>query len=152
MLDAIDHALIARLQEDGRLGVAELGQAVGLSPSAANERVRKLMAKGAIRAVVALADPAALGLGITGFVTVTLVHGADEAVFVAAIQADPSVQECHHVTGAANYLLKVRLADVAGLEALLKRLKATGVVARTETMLALSTPKETTALPVGAVP
>lgn len=149
MLDAIDHALLARLQADGRLGVAELGQAVGLSASAANERVRKLMARGVIRAVVALADPAALGLGIAGFVTVTLAQGADEEAFVRAILADPAVQECHHVTGAANYLLKVRVADMASLEALLKRLKATGSVARTETMLALSTPKETTALPVG---
>lgn len=152
MLDAIDHALLARLQEDGRLGVAELGQAVGLSSSAANERVRKLVARGVIRAVVALADPLALGLGIAGFVTVTLAHGVDEDRFVSVVVADPAILECHHVTGAANYLLKVRVADMAGLEALLKRLKATGAIARTETMLALSTPKETTALPVGGPP
>ncbi len=149
MLDEIDLALIARLQQDGRLGLAELGQAVGLSPSAVNERVRKLLARGVLRAIVALADPAALGLGITAFVTVTLTAGADEDAFVAAVTADPAVMECHHVTGAANYLLKVRVADMAALEALLKRLKATGALARSETQLALSTPKETTALPVG---
>jgi Lrp/AsnC family leucine-responsive transcriptional regulator len=150
MLDEIDLALIARLQQDGRLGLAELGQAVGLSPSAVNERVRKLLARGALRAIVALADPAALGLGVTAFVTVTLTAGADEDGFVAAVTADPAVMECHHVTGAANYLLKVRVADMAALEALLKRLKATGALARSETQLALSTPKETTALPVGS--
>lgn len=149
MLDEVDRALIALLQVDGRAGVAELGQAVGLSTSAVNERVRKLLARGALRGIVALADPVALGLGIAGFVTVTLVPGADEAGFVAAVMADGAVLECHHVTGPANYLLKVRVADMAGLEGLLRRLKATGALARSETQIALSSPKESTALPVG---
>lgn len=148
MLDAIDHALIAQLQRDGRLGVVELGQAVGLSTSAVNERVRKLQARGVIRAMVALADPAALGLGIAAFITVTLAPGADEAAFIAHAAGEGAVLECHHVTGAANYLLKVRLANVPALEALLTRLKRTGTVARSETQLILSTTKETTALPV----
>lgn len=152
MLDPIDRAIIARLQVDGRMGIVELGQAVSLSTSAVNERVRKLAARGVIRATVALADPLALGLGIAAFVTVTLLPGADEAAFVAHVAGDDAVLEAHHVTGAANYLLKVRVGDVAGLEALLKRLKATGTVARSETQLALSTVKETTALPVGDVP
>ncbi|MDD3445371.1 MAG: Lrp/AsnC family transcriptional regulator [Zavarzinia sp.] len=149
MLDPMDRALVALLQADGRMGVAELGQAVGLSTSAVNERVRKLAARGVLRATVALADPLALGLGIAAFVTVTLLPGADEEVFVARLAADGAVLEAHHVTGAANYLLKVRVADVAALEALLKRLKTTGMVARSETQLVLSTVKETTALPVG---
>ncbi|TDP46881.1 Lrp/AsnC family leucine-responsive transcriptional regulator [Zavarzinia compransoris] len=126
----------------------ELGQAVGLSTSAVNERVRKLQARGVIRATVALADPLALGLGIAALITVTLAPGGDEAGFVAHVGGDDAVLECHHVTGAANYLLKVRVADVAALEALLTRLKRTGTVARSETQLILSTVKETTALPV----
>lgn len=148
MLDGIDSALVAQLQKDGRLGVVELGQAVGLSTSAVNERVRKLQARGVIRATVALADAAALGLGIGAFITVTLAPGADEAAFIGHVAGEGAVLECHHVTGAANYLLKVRLANVPALEALLTRLKRTGTVARSETQLILSTPKETTALPV----
>ncbi|PWR22780.1 Lrp/AsnC family transcriptional regulator [Zavarzinia aquatilis] len=149
MLDDVDRALIGLLQADGRAGVADLGQAVGLSPSAANERVRKLLARGALRGIVALADPLMLGLGIAAFVTVTLSPGADEAGFVEAVLADGAILECHHVTGPANYLLKVRVADMAGLEALLRRLKTTGALMRSETQIALSSPKETTALPVG---
>lgn len=148
MLDDLDRALVGLLQVDGRAGVAELGQAVGLSSSAVNERVRKLLARGALRGIVALADPLALGLGIAAFVTVTLVPGADEAAFLRGLTEDAAVLECHHVTGPANYLLKVRVADMAGLEALLRRLKASGALARSETQIVLSSPKETTALPV----
>ncbi len=142
MLDETDRKIIARLQADARTSMAELGQAAGLSASAAHDRVRRLTERGVIRGMTLRADPAAIGRGVLGFVFVALGGPAVEAAFVETLRADPAVLECHHVTGDWSYLLKVRVADIAGLEALLGRLKATGALVRSHSMIALSSPKD----------
>jgi Lrp/AsnC family leucine-responsive transcriptional regulator len=61
----------------------------------------------------------------------------------------PEIQECHHVTGDYDYLLKVRCASTAALETIISdRLKSVAGVARTTTIVALSTVKETMELPI----
>ncbi|HYE50140.1 MAG TPA: Lrp/AsnC family transcriptional regulator [Azospirillaceae bacterium] len=151
-MDTLDHRIIALLQQDGRLSHAELGSRVGLSVSAVNERVRKLHAAGAIRGWAALADPAALGLGVLAFVGVTIERPEHNAGFLAAVVAWPEVQECHHVTGAWSYLLKVRTPSLADLDRLLgQRIKALPGVIGSHTLVVLSSSKETPALPVPGV-
>lgn len=142
MIDDADRKIIARLQADARTPMAELGQAAGLSASAAHDRVRRLTERGVIRGMTLRVDPAAIGRGVLGFVFVALGGPAVEAAFVETLRADPAVLECHHVTGDWSYLLKVRVADIAGLEALLGRLKATGALVRSHSMIALSSPKD----------
>lgn len=148
-MDATDRALLALVQQNGKWSYAELGEQVGLSISAVNERLRKLQGRGVIRRYAALLDAGALGLDVCAFVQVQVDGPLHEARFLAFVQAAAEVQECHHITGAFSYLVKVRVASTARLEAFLRDLKAAGGEARTHSFIALSTPKETPALPVG---
>jgi len=137
-MDDIDRKLIGMLAEDARQPLAVLGAGVGLSPSAVNDRLRRLTEAGVIRAIRADADPAALGQGVRAFVWLALAPGASEGAFRAAVPALSEVTACHHVTGPWAYLLQIQVPDLAAVEEFLARLKAEGWLARSETILALS--------------
>lgn len=123
---------------------AEIGAAAGLSPSAVNDRLKRLRAEGVIRRVTAEIDPAAVGLPLLAFVLVGVNGPQGEAQFRTAMNAAPEVLECHHLTGDFSYLLKLRLRDTAHLEQfLMDRLKPLSGVVRTHTLIALSSVKET---------
>lgn len=148
-MDAIDRQIVALLQRDSRLSYAEIGGRVGLSVSAVNERLKKLAARGVVRAFVAIVDAQAVGFALCAFVQVLVDRPEHEAAFVTHLTRTPEVQECHHVTGDYSYLLKIRARDTAHLEALLgDRIKSLPGVVRTQTIVVLSTPKESTELPV----
>jgi Lrp/AsnC family leucine-responsive transcriptional regulator len=137
-MDDQDRKIIELMGADARQPLTTLGAAVGLSVSAVNERVRRLTASGAIRALRADAGPAALGLPTTAFVWLALNPAASEAAFRAAIALCPEVTACHHVTGPWAYLVQVQVADLAAVEAFLGWLKSEAWLARSETILALS--------------
>ncbi len=146
-LDAIDRTLLGLLQADGRTPHAKLGRAVGLAVSSVNERIRKLGERGVISGTHARVVPDALGLDLLAFVFVGWSAPTTEARFLERVAAEPAVLECHHVTGAWNYLLKVRVRNTRALEAFLGAVvKAVEGIERTETLIALSSPKETSAL------
>jgi Lrp/AsnC family transcriptional regulator, leucine-responsive regulatory protein len=147
--DPIDLHLIALLQADTRPSLAELGRAVGLSVSSTKERIGKLVDRGVITGYHARADPEALGLDLLAYLFVGWSDPAAEKPFLARIRDEACVLECHHVTGVWNYALKVRVRNTRMLEGLLANvIKAVPGVERTETIIALSTFKETTHLPV----
>lgn len=147
-LDDVDRTIVALLQADGRTSYAELGKAVGLAVSSVNERVKKLAERGVITGVHAHASPEALGLDLLAFVFVGWSSPAVEAAFLARVGAEPAVLECHHVTGVWNYVVKVRVRNTRMLEAFLgKVIKAVDGIERTESLIALSSPKETSSLP-----
>ena len=148
-LDDIDRKLLKILQEDGRTPYAEMGKAVGLAVSSVNERVRKLAERGVITGVHAHVSPEALGLDLLAIVFVGWSDPTVEPRFFARIEGEPAVLECHHVTGAWNYLLKVRVRNTRMLEAFLTNVvKAVDGIQRTETLIVLSSVKETSALPI----
>ncbi len=152
-MDETDRELLLLLQEDCRLSYGELGSRVGLSISAVNERLKKLHARGVIQACVAVLAPREIGLDVCAFVSVLIDRPEHDEAFLAAIAAMPAVLECHHVTGDFSYVLKVRVANTAALESFLSRdLKGLAGVARTQTVIALSSPKETTVLDLAALP
>jgi len=149
-VDPVDARLLDLLQRDGKQSFAKLAEHVRLCAAAVHERVRKLETAGVIVGYRAIVDPAAVGLGVTGFVGVT-VEGADElTAFVAAMSASGHVQEMHHVTGDHTLLLKVRTWSTASLELLLNDMTRLDGVRRTQTMVVLSTREDRTALPVAA--
>ncbi|WP_026381095.1 Lrp/AsnC family transcriptional regulator [Afifella pfennigii] len=138
-MDDIDRKIIDLLSGDARRSLADIGAAVSLSPSSVNERIKKLLADGVIKRFTIDIDPAKLALPVAAFVWIALREGADEAAFRAFAREDRHVSECHHVTGAWSYLLKVQVADLAALERFLATLKESGFLARSETVIALST-------------
>jgi Lrp/AsnC family leucine-responsive transcriptional regulator len=149
LLDATDRKLLQLLQGNDQASLGELGKAVGLAPSSVKERVRRLGEQGVIRGFHAQLDPEAVGLDLLAFMFVSWVDPAAEAPFLKRVSRDPAVMECHHVTGAWNYLLKVRLKNTTQLERFLADvIKTLPGVQRTETLIVLSSAKETTALPV----
>lgn len=148
-LDDTDRTILALLQENGRTPYAELGKAVGLAVSSVNDRVRKLNERGVIEGVHATLSAPALRLDLLAFVFVGWNDPATEEVFLERVANETAILECHHVTGAWNYLLKVRTQTTRDLEAFLNAIvKAVPGVQRTETLIALSSPKETGRLPL----
>lgn len=140
---------LRRLMRDGRITWAELAQLLGLSAPAAADRVRRLEERGVIRGYAALVDPEAVGLGVTAFVAVTLERPEHRAGFLGWVDDTPEVQECHHVAGEGDYLMKVRCAAVRDLERIVSEgVKGLDGVAATRTTVVLSTRKETPVLPL----
>ncbi len=150
-LDDTDRKLLALLQADDRQSMAELSKALGIAASTLNDRTKRLIAKGVISGFHARIAPEALGLDLLAFVFVGWSDATVEPAFLKRIAASTSVLECHHVTGSWNYLLKVRVANTSALEAFLAGvIKAVPGLQRTETLIALSSSKETPALdPLG---
>ncbi len=137
-MDKIDRKIIDMLAGDARRSLAEIGAGVGLSASATNERIRRLTASGAIRRFTIDADPTALDAAILAFVCIALAPDADEGAFRAYAAARPDIAECHHVTGQWSYIIKVHVASLPALEAFVGDLKAHRFIARSETIIALS--------------
>lgn len=113
-LDDIDRAILAALQEDGRVPNVALAKAVGLSATPCAERVRALESTGIIRGYRADLDAEALGLGLVVFIEIALDRTSEDAfaAFRGAMLAIPQVQECHMVAGGFDYLLKVAVPDM----------------------------------------
>jgi DNA-binding Lrp family transcriptional regulator len=114
-IDAIDDKILRELTRDGRISNTELARRVGLSSSACLRRVQELERSGVIRKYRAVLDRSVLGTGFVAYVAVGLSDhskGAQEA-FERSIATAPEVLECHNVTGAIEYLLRVEVADLA---------------------------------------
>lgn len=145
-LDPIDAQLVELLQANGRRPYQELGAAVGISGPAAHERVKKLEARGVITGYSARVEPAALGLGILAFCWVTQAPGTAAIDLTSDFGAVLEVDECHHITGEADYLLKLRARDTADLERILRSIQGIRHVFTTETDVVLSTAFERRAM------
>lgn len=147
-MDDIDRMLLDAVQADGRRSLAALGEVVGLSTSAVNERLRRLQLDGTLTGIHGRVDARRVGFDVCAFVEILLGQPGDDAAFVAGCRAEPQVQECHHVTGDWSYLLKVRARNMADLERLVaSRIKTLPGVLRSRTTIALSSAKETGAVP-----
>jgi Lrp/AsnC family transcriptional regulator, leucine-responsive regulatory protein len=146
-LDSIDHQLINLLQADDQASLGEMGKVVGLAPSSVKERIKRLTTHGVIQGFHARVSPEALGLDLLAFVFIGWTDPATEPEFLAHIAGEPAVLECHHVTGSWNYIIKVRLRNTRMLEGFLSNvIKSVAGVLRTETLIVLSSPKETSTL------
>ncbi|MEL7149656.1 MAG: Lrp/AsnC family transcriptional regulator [Pseudomonadota bacterium] len=112
--DRIDDHILQTLSEEGRIPNTELADRVGLSPSACLRRVQALERLGIIRGYRAVLDYALLGRGFTAYITVGLNDHttAAQSAFEKAIATAPEVVECHNITGAVEYLLRVEVADL----------------------------------------
>jgi Lrp/AsnC family leucine-responsive transcriptional regulator len=120
-LDAIDLKILEALQRDGRLSNVALAKMVGLSPTPCAERVRTLETNGVIAGYAARLDAQRLDLGLLVFIEIAIDRTSQDAFdqFAAAITRIPQVQECHMVAGGFDYLVKVRVADMAAYRAFL---------------------------------
>ena len=146
-MDSIDKKILTRLMREGRASWAALGKATGLSPAAAAQRVRRLERDGVIRGFATLLDADAVGAGLLAFVAVRFSDPAPRTRFLKRVRSLPWIQECHHVTGEMDYLLKIRCAGTKALERLISvELKDRCRVTETRTSIVLTSVKETVGL------
>ena len=114
ILDETDLQILKTLQKNAKLTTKELADAVHLTPTPVFERQKRLEKKGYIKKYVAVLDPERLGLGLLVFCQVKLKQINHELAdsFVRRIQRVPEVMECYNISGAYDYLLKVRVRDM----------------------------------------
>ena len=150
-LDEIDRRILTALQENARITNVELAELVGISPSPCWRRVRELEQKGVISSYVTLIDPASIGLPVSVFVQVSLERQVETALeeFEGAVADWPEVMECYLMTGDADYLLRVVVADLAAYHRfLVDHLTRVPGVASIKSSFALKQVKYRTALPL----
>ncbi len=151
-IDDIDVRILELLQDSGRIKRSRIAEDVGLSVPTVSDRMRKLEERGVLVGYTARLSPKRLHLDITAFIRVRIDGSDHYAGFVKAVGAMKEVQELHSVTGEGSHILKIRTKNTTTLEALLSRLQALPGVHGTTTSIVLSTLKETTVLPVEAMP
>ena len=154
-LDRFDRAILAALQQDGRVTNVQLAQAVNLSESACLRRVRALEESGHIDRYVALLSQAKVGLPGNVYVHIGLQREEDSelARFEEAVRNIPEVMECYLMTGEFDYLLRVAVSDMADFERLHKdALTRLPGVARVNSSVAIRTVQKKTELPLRAPP
>ena len=149
-MDAIDRKILAVVQQDASLSVAEIGQRVGLSSTPCWKRLQKLEAEGVITRRVALIDPEKIGLGITVFVSVeTGDHSQDWLKrFAETVSAMPQVMEFYRMAGDVDYMLRVVVRDMQSYDAFYKKLIETVPLKNVTSRFAMERIKQTTALPI----
>jgi Lrp/AsnC family leucine-responsive transcriptional regulator len=142
-LDEYDRKIIKSLQEDGLATNAFLAEKVSLSPSAVNERIRKLKEKGVISKIAAFVNASAVHLELLAFIYVLVDTPGDSKNFLNSACAHHNVQECHHMTGEYSYLLKVRVRHTKELEDFISNfLKTQKGLSKTHTQIVLSSAKD----------
>ena len=145
----MDSILLRRLQAKGRETWAALALELKVTGPAVAERVRKLEDRGVIRGYTAIVDPEAVGYGLLAFIAVSLQSAAHRDAFLAKVAELSEIQECHHVAGDDDYLIKVRCRSTLDLDRLItEELRALSGIIRTRTTIVLKTVKETSTVPI----
>jgi len=150
-MDAIDRKILAVLQKDASLSVAEIGNRVGLSSTPCWKRIQRLEAEGVIQRRVAVVDQDKLGLGVTVFVSIETGDHSEDWLkrFADVVSALPEVMEFYRMAGDVDYMLRVVVADIPGYDAFYKRLIATVPLKNVTSRFAMEKIKSTTELPIG---
>ena len=150
-IDRIDLKILQALQHDGRLSNLKLAEHVALSPTAVLARVQRLSRDGYILGYEARLNPLKLGAGMMVFVEVLLDRTTPNVfdAFKAAVQVYPEIMECHMVAGGFDYLVKIRLPDMAAYRAFAgSALWQLPGVRETRTYAVMEEVKNTTQLPL----
>ena len=149
-MDQIDRKILAVLQDDASLSVAEIGARVGLSSTPCWKRIQRLEADGVIQKRVVLVDQDRIGLGVSVFVSIETGDHSQEWLdrFAQVVGAMPEVMEFYRMAGDVDYMLRVVVTDIAGFDAFYKRLIAAVPLKNVTSRFAMEKIKSTTALPI----
>jgi len=149
-MDPIDRKILALLQTNAGLSIADIATKVGLSQTPCWKRIQKMEAAGVIQRRVALLDPARVGVGLTVVAAIEAGAHLPEWLerFAAAVEAMPEVLEFYRMAGDVDYMLRVVTADMAEYDAFYKRLIAIVPLKNVTSRFAMERIKSTTALPL----
>jgi Lrp/AsnC family transcriptional regulator len=151
-LDATDRKILAILQDDASLSVADVAARVNLSQTPCWRRIQKLTDSGVITKRVALVDPDALGLGLTVFVEIETGDHSKEWLgkFAEAIKEMPEVMEIYRMAGDVDYMLRITVPNMAAVDTFYQRLISLVPLKNVTSRFAMERVKYTTAYPVEA--
>lgn len=149
-LDTIDHRILTILQQDATKSVDNISDAVALSRNACWRRIKAMEASGVIRARVVLVDARKVGCPLTVLVLIRTDHHSDtwRRDFAAVVASLPEITSAQRMTGELDYVLTVRLADVAAYDVFYKRLTSRISVSDISASFVMEDIKDTTALPL----
>lgn len=150
-MDRTDLKILAILQEDSSIPVAEIASRVNLSQTPCWRRIQRLEASGVIQRRVALLDPAAIGLDLSIFIEVeTSDHSAEGlAKFAEVVTAMPEVMEVYRMAGDVDYLVRIAVVNMAAYDDFYHRLIAAIPLKNVTSLVAIECVKSTTAYPLG---
>lgn len=123
-IDQFDRTILSLLQDNARMTSEAIGDAVGLSPTACQRRIKRLRENGVISSEIAVLDPEALGGRVTLIVQIVLERGRADIVdaFRREVRGIPEIQQCYYVTGEYDFILVVTASDMADYEQLTRRI------------------------------
>ncbi len=149
-LDSADVRILGSLQEDASRSIAEVAVLVGLSQNACWRRIKRLEEDGVVRRRVALLDPESVGAGTVVFAMVRAAEHSEEWLngFAAAVRRIPEVVEFYRMSGEMDYLLKLRVGDIAHYDRVYRRLINAVKLSDISSSFAMEELKNTTALPL----
>ena len=149
-MDKKDKQILAILQRNAATPLAELAEAVSLSTTPCWRRVQRLHEAGVIRRQVAICDPVQLGVPVTVFVSIRAGQHSDAWMrkFVQATRDIPEIVESYRMSGDVDYLLKIVVPDIAGYDAVYKRLIKAVDLQDVSSSFAMEVLKSTTELPL----
>ncbi len=150
MLDRTDRRILNLLQKDVSIPLEEIASRVNLSKTPCWNRIKKLERDGVIKQRVAILDPAKIDLGTTVFLMIQAREHTAEWMerFSEAITAMPQIVACYRMSGSIDYLIQIRVKDVAAYDRFYKRLIHMVPLADVSSSFALEEMKFTTKLPI----
>ena len=150
-LDKIDRKILEILQANGKITNAQLAIDVGLSPAPTLERVKKLERNGVISSYHAKINTQLIGLGVSTFVLATLKSHNRKHLesFVDRVNEIEEIVECHHITGAGDFVLKIVCKDIAAYQQLkIEKVSDIEGVDNLQSMICMSTYKDSKVMPI----
>ncbi|QPM89704.1 Lrp/AsnC family transcriptional regulator [Pseudooceanicola algae] len=150
MLDSHDRKILALLQGDSSLSVAEISDRVGLSSTPCWRRIRKLEEEGYVKKRVALLDEAKLNVGVSVFMAIrTNQHTREWArSFVRAVEEIPEIVDVFRLAGDVDYMLRAVVPDIATYDAIYQKLIERVDIYDVSSMFAMETIRSSTELPL----
>lgn len=150
ILDMIDRRILAILQEDATVPIAELAERVGLSQTPCWKRIKRLERDGVIAKRIAVLDRATLGLSVTVIVAIKTAHHTDDwlQTFAEGVARIPEVVEFYRMSGEVDYLLKIVARDIADYDRIYRKLTKVAPLHDVSSSFAMQEIKSTTALPL----
>src|SRR6195256_4018357 len=153
-MDGIDRKIIALLQDDASLSLAQIAHRVGLSQSPCWKRIQRLEKAGVILKRVALVSPESIGVGLSVFVSIETGDHSSAwlAKFAQLVTAMPEVMEFHRMAGDIDYMLRVAVPDMQAYDAFYKKLIDTMPLKNVTSRFSMERVKSPTASPMAAEP
>ena len=150
VLNAIDRRILALLQEDATIAIADIAAKVGLSATPCWKRIKRLEREGIIKRRVAILDRDKLGLGVTVIVAIRTASHSDDWLlsFSQGVSRIPEVVEFYRMSGEIDYLLKIVARDIADYDRIYRKLTKVADLHDVTSSFAMQEIKSTTSLPL----